>query len=70
MIELKIRGMLEPIYVEGDFDIFGRELNLAAREGRQFVLMAPAGNPDGKRLVNTQLIMTGEELDDDAIPSL
>jgi hypothetical protein len=62
--------MLENVYVEGDFEYFGRELNLAAREGRQFVLMTPIGSPEGKKLVNTQLIMTADEVEDNAFPSL
>lgn len=70
MIEIEMRGALERKYVEGDFRELAQTLNLAAAKGQQYIVLTPRGGAADTKLFNTQLIMTAEEVDEDAFPSL
>jgi hypothetical protein len=67
VIALEMRGALERKYVEGDFAELANTLNLAAAKGQQYIVLTPRGGGSNSSLVNTQLIITAEEVDEDAI---
>lgn len=45
-LELTIHGQIQPLYLEGDYATFINDLNLAAAQGKQYVLATEA-RPDG-----------------------
>lgn len=64
MILLEMRGRLTPLKVDEEMNVFLREINLAGREGNNFVVMEkPDGSPTGFALHN---LLTFEEVDDES----
>lgn len=64
-VELTIDGVLEPITVAGDHTTLLGELNLAAVQGKQFVLMTEEGGPygGGPCILETHSIRIGRSMD-------
>jgi hypothetical protein len=58
MIEVTSRGVLETTRLQGSFDEFVSNLNIAAASGKQFVLATEARRDaeDDRVALNTQLI--------------
>lgn len=63
MIQVEMRGRLEPVKIKQDFPSTLNKFNVAAAERMQFILLEKEdGNPIGLYIPN---ILTFEEVDDE-----